>query len=62
MAVLLALAGADEIISPGLERMYAARAHSRVVEVRGASHSAYENHPKKVAALTKEAATHAPQG
>ena len=29
------VADADKIISPDLERMYAARAHSHVVEVRG---------------------------
>jgi len=51
------VAGADHIISPDLERMYAARAHSRkVVEVPGASHSVYRSHPKAVAALIEEAA------
>src|SRR6266478_1320754 len=34
------VADADEIINPDLERFYAARAHSRVVVVNGASHSA----------------------
>jgi pimeloyl-ACP methyl ester carboxylesterase len=53
------IAGADEIISPDLERMYAKRAHSQVVEVPGASHSVYESHPKEVAALIEDAATHA---
>jgi pimeloyl-ACP methyl ester carboxylesterase len=53
------VAGADEIISPDLERMYAARAHSHVVEVKGASHSVYESHPKEVAALIEDAAMHA---
>jgi pimeloyl-ACP methyl ester carboxylesterase len=53
------VAGADEIISPDLERMYAARAHSHVVEVKGASHSVYESRPKEVAALIEQAAQHA---
>jgi pimeloyl-ACP methyl ester carboxylesterase len=53
------VAGADEIINPDLERMYAARAHSHVVEIKGASHSVYESHPKEVAALIEEAAMHA---
>jgi pimeloyl-ACP methyl ester carboxylesterase len=53
------VAGADQIISPDLERMYAKRAHSRVVEVPGASHSVYESHPKEVAALIEQAATRA---
>ena len=51
------VAGADRIISPDLERMYAARARSRkVVEVAGASHSVYRSHPAEVAALIEEAA------
>jgi pimeloyl-ACP methyl ester carboxylesterase len=53
------IAGADEIISPELERMYARRAHSHTVEVPGASHSVYESHPREVAALIEDAATHA---
>jgi pimeloyl-ACP methyl ester carboxylesterase len=53
------VAGADQIISPDLERMYARRAHSTLVEVPGASHSVYESHPKEVAALIEEAAVHA---
>lgn len=53
------VAGADRIISPDLERMYAARAHSHVVEVSGASHSVYRTHPKEVAALIEAAAWHA---
>ncbi len=53
------VAGADEIISPDLERMYAARARSHMVEVPGASHSVYETHPKEVAALIEQAAQHA---
>ena len=39
-----------------LERFYATRAYSHVVEVTGASHSVYESHPKEVAALIEEAA------
>jgi pimeloyl-ACP methyl ester carboxylesterase len=51
------VAGADHIISPDLERMYAARAYSRkVVEIAGASHSVYRSHPKEVAALIEAAA------
>jgi pimeloyl-ACP methyl ester carboxylesterase len=51
------VAGADHIISPDLERMYAARARSRkVVEVAGASHSVYRSHPAEVAALIEAAA------
>jgi len=53
------VAGADKIINPELERFYAARAHSQMVEVRGASHSVYESHPQAVAALIEEAAQHA---
>jgi pimeloyl-ACP methyl ester carboxylesterase len=55
------VAGADQIISPDLERMYARRAHSQVVEIPGASHSVYESHPREVAALIETAATHAQQ-
>ena len=54
------VAGADKIINPDLERFYAARAHSHLVEVKGASrHSVYETRPKEVAALIEEAAQHA---
>jgi pimeloyl-ACP methyl ester carboxylesterase len=53
------VAGADQIINPNLERMYARRAHSQTVEVPGASHSVYESHPSEVAALIEDAATHA---
>lgn len=51
------VAGADKIINPNLERFYAARAHSHVVTVPGASHSVYESHPVQVAALIEQAAT-----
>jgi pimeloyl-ACP methyl ester carboxylesterase len=53
------VAGADQIISPDLERMYAKRAHSHVVELPGASHSVYQSRPREVAALIEEAANHA---
>lgn len=56
------VAKADHIISPDLERMYAARAHSRkTVEIAGASHSVYRSHPKEVARLIEEAAAGATQ-
>jgi pimeloyl-ACP methyl ester carboxylesterase len=42
--------------------MYAARAHSHVVEVPGASHSVYESHPEEVAALIEDAAAHTQDG
>jgi pimeloyl-ACP methyl ester carboxylesterase len=54
-----AVATADRIINPDLERMYAKRAHSQTIEVQGASHSVYESHPDQVAALIEQAATHA---
>lgn len=54
-----AVATADRIINPDLERMYAKRANSHMIEVQGASHSVYESHPKEVAALIEQAATHA---
>jgi pimeloyl-ACP methyl ester carboxylesterase len=50
------VATADRIISPDLERMYAARARSHTVEIQGASHSVYRSHPKEVAALIEQAA------
>jgi len=53
------IAKSDRIISPDLERMYAARAHSHTVEIAGASHSVYRSHPKEVAALIEQAAQHA---
>jgi pimeloyl-ACP methyl ester carboxylesterase len=56
------VAGADQIINPNLERMYASRAHSHVVEVPGASHSVYESHPREVAALIEDAAMHVQGG
>jgi pimeloyl-ACP methyl ester carboxylesterase len=56
------VAKADRIISPDLERMYAARARSHTVEIDGASHSIYRSHPNEVAALIEEAAKHALDG
>jgi pimeloyl-ACP methyl ester carboxylesterase len=54
-----AVATADRIINPDLERMYAKRANSHTIEIAGASHSVYESHPKEVAALIEQAATNA---
>jgi pimeloyl-ACP methyl ester carboxylesterase len=48
--------GKDRAINPDLERWYANRAHSRTVEVAGASHSVYVSHPQEVAAVIEEAA------
>jgi pimeloyl-ACP methyl ester carboxylesterase len=55
----MVVAGKDRTISPDLERWYAARAKSRVVEVPGASHSVYVSKPKEVAAVIEDAASHA---
>ena len=52
------VAGSDRTINPDLERWYAERAKSHKVEVAGASHCVYVSHPKEVAALIEEAATH----
>jgi pimeloyl-ACP methyl ester carboxylesterase len=49
----------DRTINPDLERWYAARAKSHVVEVSGASHSVYVSRPKEVAAVIEQAASHA---
>jgi pimeloyl-ACP methyl ester carboxylesterase len=54
-----AVATADRIINPDLERMYAKRAHSHSIEIKGASHSVYESHAKEVAALIEQAAINA---
>jgi pimeloyl-ACP methyl ester carboxylesterase len=54
-----AVATADRIINPDLERMYARRAHAHTIEIQGASHSVYESHPKEVAALIEQAAQQA---
>jgi pimeloyl-ACP methyl ester carboxylesterase len=53
------VAASDRTINPDLERWYAVRAHSHVVEVKGASHAVYVSRPKEVAALIEEAAAHA---
>jgi pimeloyl-ACP methyl ester carboxylesterase len=53
------VAGSDRTINPDLERWYATRANSHKIEVPGASHSVYVSHPKEVAALIEEAASHA---
>ncbi len=53
------VAGSDRTISPDLERWYAKRAGSHMVEIPGASHSVYVSRPKEVAALIEEAASRA---
>jgi len=53
------IAGHDQIINPNLERWYYARAKSRMIEIKGASHSVYESHPKEVAAVIAAAARNA---
>jgi pimeloyl-ACP methyl ester carboxylesterase len=53
------VAGADRAINPDLERWYAKRANSHMVEVAGASHAVYVSRPTEVAALIEEAASHA---
>lgn len=55
----VAVATKDRTINPKLERWYAIRAKSHLVEVQGASHSIYKSRPKEVAALIEEAAWHA---
>lgn len=49
----------DRTINPDLERWYAKRAKSHTVEVSGASHVVYISHPKEVAAMIEDAASHA---
>jgi len=49
----------DRTINPELERWYAARAKSQVVEVSGASHSVYVSRPKEVATVVEQAASRA---
>ena len=53
------VAGNDKIINPDLERWYYARAKSHTIEIKGASHSVYESHPKEVAAVISNAARNA---
>jgi pimeloyl-ACP methyl ester carboxylesterase len=50
------VAGADRIINPELERMYAKRAGSQKIEVAGASHSVFISHPDEAAQLIMAAA------
>src|ERR1700694_3829493 len=52
------VAAKDRTINPDLERWYAARANSHMVEVSGAIHSVYVSRPKDVAALIEEASSH----
>jgi len=51
------VATADRIINPDLERMYAKRAKSIVVEAKGASHSVFMSQPENVAKLIISAAS-----
>ena len=53
------VAGNDQIINPDLERWYYARAKSNTIEIKGASHSVYESHPREVAAVIADAARNA---
>lgn len=53
------VAGDDQIINPDIERWYYARAKSQTIEIKGASHSVYESHPKEVAAVIESAARNA---
>jgi pimeloyl-ACP methyl ester carboxylesterase len=55
----MVVATKDRTINPDLERWYATRAKSHKIEVAGASHCVYISHPKEVAALVEEAASHA---
>jgi pimeloyl-ACP methyl ester carboxylesterase len=54
------VAGKDRAINPDLERWYAKRAKSHMVEVPGASHAVYVSRPREVAALVETAASHEP--
>lgn len=58
----MVVAEKDRTINPDLERWYAKRAKSQVVEVAGASHVVYISHPKEVAAVIEQAASHAGKG
>jgi pimeloyl-ACP methyl ester carboxylesterase len=55
----MVVAGSDRTINPNLERWYAKRANSHTIEVAGASHCVFISHPKEVAALIEDAASHA---
>jgi pimeloyl-ACP methyl ester carboxylesterase len=50
------VAAKDRTINPDLERWYAKRAFSHVVEIAGASHSVYVSHPREVAEAIESAA------
>jgi pimeloyl-ACP methyl ester carboxylesterase len=52
----MVVAGSDRTINPDLERWYAKRAHSHMVEVAGASHCVFISHPKEVADVIESAA------
>jgi pimeloyl-ACP methyl ester carboxylesterase len=52
----MVVAGADRTINPDLERWYAKRAQSHVVEVPGASHCVFMSHPGEVANAIESAA------
>ena len=52
----MVVAGADRTINPDLERWYAKRAHSQVVDVAGASHCVFISHPGEVADAIESAA------
>jgi pimeloyl-ACP methyl ester carboxylesterase len=52
----MVVAGSDRTINPDLERWYAQRAKSHMIEVAGASHSVYVSHPKEVADVIESAA------
>jgi pimeloyl-ACP methyl ester carboxylesterase len=54
----MVVAGADRTINPELERWYAKRANSHMIEIPGASHAVYVSHPKEVAAAIEDAAVH----
>jgi len=55
------VAESDQIISPELERWYYTRAKSDTIEIKGASHSVFESHPREVAALISKAAKSLPR-
>jgi hypothetical protein len=50
------IAGNDQIINPDLERWYYTRAKIEINEIKGASHSVYESHPREVAEIIVKAA------
>src|SRR5580698_416919 len=52
----MVVAGSDRTINPELERWYAKRAKSNIIEVAGASHSVYVSHPREVADVIESAA------